>query len=145
MAMKMEFNPSKSEIEPKYRDGLTQVANFMKANPGIIATVEGHADRVVGIGSEKVKVDHNVAMEVSERRAQNVVNYFLRQRTASLDVLLMALHWKSNRRTAGSTSFLITQNNSIKGRRHFTAAPFFASLVRRYSYVAGHKSLKSAQ
>jgi outer membrane protein OmpA-like peptidoglycan-associated protein len=75
MAMKMEFNPSKSEIEPKYRDGLTQVANFMKANPGIIATVEGHADRVVGIGSEKVKVDHNVAMEVSERRAQNVVNY----------------------------------------------------------------------
>lgn len=77
MALEMEFDPYKADIEPQYRDGLTKVANFMKANPSVIATVEGHAGMFVGTGSEKVRVTPELAMDVSQRRAQNVVNYLV--------------------------------------------------------------------
>lgn len=74
MAMGMEFDPHKAEIQPEYRDELRKVANFMKANPSVTATVEGHASQFVGTGSKKVRVTPKLAMEISQRRAQNVVN-----------------------------------------------------------------------
>lgn len=77
MAMEMEFDPYKAEIEPQYREGLVKVADFMKANPTVTATVEGHGDKFVGTGSQKTQVTPKVAMEVSQRRAQNVVNYLV--------------------------------------------------------------------
>jgi OOP family OmpA-OmpF porin len=77
MAMAMEFDPYKSTVEPKYFDGLRQVADFMKANPSVTATVEGHADKYLGEGADRVKTDPGVAMQVSQLRAQNVVDHLV--------------------------------------------------------------------
>lgn len=77
MAMEMQFDPYKSEVDPKYREGLRAIANFMDANPSLTATVEGHADKYLGTGYDKVKIDPEVAMKVSLLRAQNVVNYLV--------------------------------------------------------------------
>ena len=75
LAMQIDFDPSKVEVQPEYRDGLRQVADFMKANPAVTATVEGNADMFVGTGSEKVRVAPNEAMKISLLRAQSVANY----------------------------------------------------------------------
>lgn len=71
MAMEIEFDPYKADIKPEYRDELVKVATFMKANPSVTATVEGHAGKMVGKGS----VTPAMAMDVSQRRADSVVNY----------------------------------------------------------------------
>ena len=76
LAMEMEFDPKSAEIEPQYRDNLAHVANYMKAYPAITAVVEGHDNKFTG-GSKQVKVNPAAAMEVSKRRAQNVVNYLV--------------------------------------------------------------------
>jgi len=75
LAMQIDFDPYKVEVQPEYRDGLRQVADFMKANPAVTATVEGNADLFVGVGSEKVRVGPNEAMKTSLLRAQSVANY----------------------------------------------------------------------
>ncbi len=77
MAMQIDFDPYKVEVQPEYRDGLRQVADFLKANPSVTATVEGNADRFVGIGSNKVRVGPNEVTKLSEERAQSVVNYLV--------------------------------------------------------------------
>lgn len=77
MAMEMEFDPFKTEVEPAYREDLRYVANFMKINPSVTATVEGHAGKFVGTGPDKLKIAPELAMEISERRAQSVVNYLV--------------------------------------------------------------------
>jgi OmpA-OmpF porin, OOP family len=73
MAMELEFDPYKDNIKPEYRDELRKVADFMKANPSVTATVEGHAGKYVGTQT----VTPELAMEISQRRAQNVVNYLV--------------------------------------------------------------------
>src|SRR5450759_1683694 len=77
MAMEMEFDQNKAEIQPQYRDELAQVANFLKANPSVTATVEGHSDKYLGTGSDKTKIDPDESMKLSELRAQNVVDYLV--------------------------------------------------------------------
>lgn len=77
MAMEMEFDPFKAEVEPEYREDLRHVANFMKANPSVTATVEGHAGKFVGVGSEKMPIAPELPMEISKIRAQSVVNYLV--------------------------------------------------------------------
>jgi OmpA-OmpF porin, OOP family len=66
MAMEMEFDKNKADIRPEYHDDLGKVAKFMKANPGITATVEGHTGNLQATPA--------LAMEISQRRAQNVVD-----------------------------------------------------------------------
>lgn len=73
MAMEIEFDPYKHTIEPQYYDELGKVANFLKANPSVTATVEGHAGKLVGA----TKVTSKLAMDVSKHRAQSVVNYLV--------------------------------------------------------------------
>ncbi|MFA6016150.1 MAG: OmpA family protein [Gallionellaceae bacterium] len=77
MAMFIEFDPLKSNVDPKYDEDLAKVATFMKDNPSITATIEGHAGRFVGTGDDKYKVSDEKAMEVSQARAQNTVNYLV--------------------------------------------------------------------
>ncbi|MEQ1836870.1 MAG: OmpA family protein [Candidatus Nitrotoga sp.] len=77
MAMEMEFDPLKAEVEPEYREDLRHVANFMKANPSVTATVKGHAGKFVGVGSEKMPIAPELPMEISKIRAQSVVNYLV--------------------------------------------------------------------
>lgn len=79
MAMEMEFDPFKHDIKPEYRGELRKVANFMKANPAVTATVEGHADKLAGMGTKQVQATPEVSMEVSNRRAQAVVNYLVNE------------------------------------------------------------------
>ena len=66
MAMELEFDRNGDAVKPQYRDELRKVANFMKANPKVKATVEGHTGNL--------QATPKLAMEISQRRAQNVVN-----------------------------------------------------------------------
>jgi OOP family OmpA-OmpF porin len=99
MAMEMEFNPYKDDIEPQYHDGLREVANFMKANPSVNGTVEGHAGKFVG----KERVAPELAMEISQRRAQNVVNYLVDNLGISRARLTTVAFGQTRRVTYGTT------------------------------------------
>ena len=77
LAMEIDFDPNKVEVQPEYRDGLRQVADFLKANPAVTATVQGNADRFVGLGSNKMQVGSDKVMKLSEQRAQSVVKYLV--------------------------------------------------------------------
>jgi OOP family OmpA-OmpF porin len=71
MAMEMEFDTNRAEVRPQYREELRKVANFMKANPRVTATVEGHTSNQQGT--------HAQAMQLSQRRADNVVDALVNQ------------------------------------------------------------------
>lgn len=66
MEMEIEFDLLKDDIRPESRSELRKAANFLKANPSVTAVVEGHAG--------KIKTTDASAMEISKRRAENVVN-----------------------------------------------------------------------
>jgi OmpA-OmpF porin, OOP family len=72
MAMEMEFDVNRAEVRPQYREELRKVANFMKANPQVTATVEGHTSNVQGVGAPQ-------GVELSQRRAENVVNTMVKE------------------------------------------------------------------
>lgn len=99
MAMEIEFDPYKSDIQPQYYDGLERVAYFLKANPTVTATVEGHASKYVG----KERVTPELAMEISQRRAQNVVNYLVDKLDISRTRLSTASFGKTRRVSYGTT------------------------------------------
>lgn len=65
-----EFDIDKAIIRPEYKDEIAQVGNFMKKYPTTTAVIEGHTDNV---GS----YNHN--MDLSQRRAEAVVNYLVEQ------------------------------------------------------------------
>lgn len=67
MAMLIEFDRNKADIRPEYRNELRKVANILKANPSVSATVEGHTGNL--------QATPELAFDISQRRAQNVVNY----------------------------------------------------------------------
>jgi len=69
MAMELEFDANSADVKPQYREELRKVANFMKANPRVTATVEGHTGNL--------QASPKQAMEISQKRAQNVVNYLV--------------------------------------------------------------------
>lgn len=75
MALEIEFDPLKHDIQPMYYDGLREVANFLKSNPTVTATVEGHAGRAAGIGKDKNRLTPEESMVISQARANAVVNY----------------------------------------------------------------------
>lgn len=69
MAMEMEFDVNQAEVKPQYDAELRKVAKFLKANPSVSATVEGHTGNL--------QATPELAMEISQRRAQSVVNYLV--------------------------------------------------------------------
>jgi OOP family OmpA-OmpF porin len=69
MAMEVEFDPKSDEVKPEHRDDLARVANFLKANPSVTATVEGHTGKLQKSEAE--------AMKISQRRADNVLTYLV--------------------------------------------------------------------
>jgi len=69
MALEIEFDLLKDDVKPEHREELRKVANFLKANPAVTATVEGHAG--------KVQTTEASAMAISKRRAENVVTYLV--------------------------------------------------------------------
>ncbi len=69
MAMHIEFDQNKSDVKPEYANDLRKVASFLKANPTTTATVEGHTGNV--------QATPELAMEISQKRAQSVVDYLV--------------------------------------------------------------------
>ena len=69
MALMIDFDQNKAEVQPQYDDELRTVANFLTANPSVTATVEGHA--------ANLQANPELAMKISQRRAESVVNYLV--------------------------------------------------------------------
>jgi len=67
MALYIEYDVNKADVLPKYDPDLKRVATFLKANPTCTATVEGHTGNLQGNAQK--------AQEISQLRAQNVVDY----------------------------------------------------------------------
>jgi OOP family OmpA-OmpF porin len=102
MALLVEFDQNKAEVKAKYHDELGKVANFLKANPTVTATVEGHTGNL--------QATPELAMEISQRRAQNVVNY-LADNFGIARSRLTAEGFGQNRRFAYNTSLEGQQEN----------------------------------
>jgi len=99
MAVEIEFDPYKHEIKPEYRDELRKVANFMKANPSVTATVEGHAGKYLGAK----EITPEVSMEVSQQRATAVVNYLVDNLGVARSKLSTAAFGQTRRVDYGTT------------------------------------------
>jgi OOP family OmpA-OmpF porin len=95
MALFIDFDTDKADIKPEYDGQLRKVADFLKANPTVNATVEGHTGNL-----QKTK---GQAMEISQRRAQNVVNYLV-ENLGIASSRLTARGYGDNRRFAYNTS-----------------------------------------
>ncbi|HLF12111.1 MAG TPA: OmpA family protein [Gammaproteobacteria bacterium] len=67
MALLIEFDADQADVGPHHREELRRVANFLNANPRVTATVEGHSAHATP----------EIAQEISQLRAQNVVNYLV--------------------------------------------------------------------
>lgn len=67
LAMELEFASNDSKIHSKYRDQLETVAKYLKTNPELIATMEGHADNT----------SPDMAERISRARAQAVADYLV--------------------------------------------------------------------
>lgn len=67
MAMHLEFEHDRADIGRQHHAGLQRIVNYLKANPGITVTVEGHADN-----TSVAK-----AMDISRLRARNVADYLV--------------------------------------------------------------------
>lgn len=103
MALELEFDPYKATVEPKHHKDLRDVADFMKANPTVTATVEGHAGKFVGTGTKEKTISPDVAMEVSQKRAQNVVNYLVDNLGVARSRLATAAFGQTRRVAYGTT------------------------------------------
>lgn len=99
MAMEIEFDPYKAEIAPHYFAGLDEVAKFLRANPSVTATVEGHADMRVG----KVHVSAADAKRISHLRAQAVVDYLADKQDISRSRLSTLAFGQTRRISYGTT------------------------------------------
>jgi OmpA-OmpF porin, OOP family len=112
MALNINFDPYKHTIQSKYRAGLAHVANYMKANRSVTAMIEGYADRVVGTGTARTKVDPRMAMKISQQRAQSVVNY-LNQLGIARSRLSIASYGQTGRVTYGTTLYAQQENRRV--------------------------------
>mgnify|MGYP000889067580 CR=1 FL=1 len=66
MALLIEFGRNLTDVKPEYTGDLRKVADFMQEHPTVTATIEGHTGNLQGTPE--------LAMDISRRRAQNVVN-----------------------------------------------------------------------
>jgi len=67
MAMVIEFAYDDAVIDRRYHDGLSNVADFLRANPAVTATIEGHSGNATPERS----------LAISRLRAQNVATYLV--------------------------------------------------------------------
>lgn len=73
IAMEIEFDHNRADIKPEYNRGLSDVARFMRANPSVDATVEGHAGSRILEGP----VSAQTADRIARLRAQAVVDHLV--------------------------------------------------------------------
>ncbi len=102
MALLIEFDQNSAEVKPLYRNDLSEVADYLKANPTVTATVEGHTGNLQATPA--------LAIEISQRRAQNVVNYLVENFGIARSRLFVAGLGQS-RSTAYNTTLAGQQDN----------------------------------
>ena len=66
--LNVQFGTNMADIKPQFNDELAKVADYMKENPTVTGLVEGHTDNVG---------DPAANMQLSQRRAESVVNYLV--------------------------------------------------------------------
>jgi OOP family OmpA-OmpF porin len=102
MAVYIDFDRNKADVKAEYREQLGRVADFLKANPTVTAWVEGHTGNLEATPA--------LAMEISKRRAMNVVDYLVDH--FGIDrTRLTASGWGDNWRYAYNTSAEGLQEN----------------------------------
>ena len=69
LAMHIEFDTNSANIGPEYRNQLGRVARFLKENPEIMATMEGHSDNA----------SPDMAQRISQQRAESVASYLVEE------------------------------------------------------------------
>jgi OOP family OmpA-OmpF porin len=102
MALAVEFDAKDDSVRPEYRGELRTLAEFMKANPGVTATVEGHTGNL--------QATPELALQISQRRAQSVVNYLV-DNLAIERSRLTAQGFGQTRRTAYNTTATGQEDN----------------------------------
>lgn len=100
MAMQIEFDRNKADVGSQYHDGLANVAKVLKANPSLVARIEGHADNSTP----------DMSAEISLLRARNVANY-LADNFGIARSRLTAVGFGETRRFAYNTSAEGRQEN----------------------------------
>lgn len=103
MALEIEFDPYKHDIQAMYYDGLREVANFLKANPTVTATVEGHSGKAVGLGKDKDRLTPEESMVISQARATAVVNYLVDSGGIARSRLSTSAYGQTRRVSYGTT------------------------------------------
>ncbi|MBE0493135.1 MAG: OmpA family protein [Thiomicrospira sp.] len=93
IAMEMNFDPYKTVVDQQYYNELANVAKLMRADPAITAAVEGHAAGRVG----KTSVSDKDAMEISQKRAEAVVDHLVSKEGISRERLSTAAFGKTKR------------------------------------------------
>ncbi|RUO64088.1 OmpA-OmpF porin, OOP family [Pseudidiomarina planktonica] len=68
LAMSLEFDTEGTKIDSKYHNQLENVAKYLRANPDLIVTLEGHTDNANLADAQKT----------SEQRARSVADYLVR-------------------------------------------------------------------
>ena len=100
MALEMEFDRNKADVKSEYAGELSRVATYLKDNPTASATVEGHTDNL--------QATPEMAMKISQLRAQNVVNYLVEKLGVSRQQLATSAFGESRR---------VAYNTSAEGER----------------------------
>lgn len=67
LAMELEFDTDSAVVKTQYHDELETVANYLRVNPELTATLEGHTDNT----------SPATAQQVSRARAQSVADYLV--------------------------------------------------------------------
>jgi OOP family OmpA-OmpF porin len=68
ITLNLDFDIDKADIKPQFHEDIARVGEFMNKYPTTTATIEGHTDNIAS-------PEYN--MELSQRRAESVVNYLV--------------------------------------------------------------------
>ena len=69
LSLQIEFDTGKTDIKPRYHNEIARVGDYMNKFPTTTALIEGHTDNVGGF---------NYNMKLSQKRAESVVNYLVK-------------------------------------------------------------------
>ena len=96
MGMLVEFDINSAVVKSQYHTELAKVAKFLKDNKNVTATVEGH--------TANLQTTPALAQEISLKRAQNVVDYLVKNQGVERSRLTAEGFGKSRRYSYNTTN-----------------------------------------